>query len=114
VIRVLVVYHFLCNFLAKLFYMKTLIFTILLMATFQAYGQTGKEQTPIQYPLVQLLGVEYEVKNVPQPDNQRLLLIPYQELSSHRLPEVDLEIFDPVSNYTIVLYSDTKCLQNKH
>lgn len=94
--------------------MKTLLLILLSVCSLRAAAQTGKEQLPLVYPVQQLLGVEYEIKNVPQPDNDRLLLIPYVKLTSQRQPEVDVEIFDPASNYTIVLYSDTKCQQNKH
>ncbi len=94
--------------------MKTLLLILLSVCAFSATAQTGKEQTSLVYPVQQLLGVEYEIKDMPQPDNDRLLLIPYVELTSQRQPNVDVEIFDPASNYTIVLYSDTKCQQNKH
>ncbi|MGV3609784.1 MAG: hypothetical protein ACO1N0_02470 [Fluviicola sp.] len=94
--------------------MKALLFVLLSACSFSAAAQTGKQQTPIVYPVQQLLGIEYEIKNVPQPDNDRLLLIPYVQLISQRQSEVDVEIYDPASDYTIVLYSDTKCQQNKH
>lgn len=94
--------------------MKILLFISLSICSFQAKAQTSKEQIPLEYPVQQLLGVEYEIKDVSQPDNNRLSLIPYVELTAHRSREVDVEIFDPASNYTIVLYSDVKCQQNKH
>ena len=88
--------------------MKTLVFILLSICSLQAKAQTSKEQIPLEYPVQQLLGVEYEIKDVPQPDSNRLLLIPYVELTAQRAREVDVEIFDPSSNYTIVLYSDLK------
>lgn len=94
--------------------MKTLLFLALVVCSLQAKAQTSKEQIPLVYPVQQLLGVEYEIKDVPQPDSDRLLLIPYAELTAQRAREVDVEIFDPASNYTVVLYSDVKCQQNKH
>lgn len=94
--------------------MKTLLIVLLSAWSVRAVAQSGREQTPLVYPVQQLLGVEYEIKDVSQPDNNRLLLIPYVQLTSHREHEVDVEIFDPLSNYTIVLYSDVKCQQNKH
>ncbi len=94
--------------------MKTLAFILLSVCSLQAQAQTSKQQIPLEYPVQQLLGVEYEIKDVPQPDSNRLLLIPYVELTAQRAREVDVEIFDPASNYTIVLYSDVKCQQNKH
>lgn len=94
--------------------MKILAFILLSICSLQAKAQTSKEQIPLEYPVQHLLGVEYEIKDVSHPDNNRLLLIPYVELTAHRSREVDVEIFDPASNYTIVLYSDLKCQQNKH
>ncbi|TSJ45855.1 hypothetical protein [Fluviicola chungangensis] len=94
--------------------MKILLFLALVVCSLQAKAQTSKEQIPLAYPVQQLLGIEYEIKDVPQPDSDRLLLIPYVELTAQRAREVDVEIFDPASNYTIVLYSDVKCQQNKH
>jgi hypothetical protein len=94
--------------------MKTAVFILLSVCSLQAKAQPSKQQIPLEYPVQQLLGVEYEIKDVPQPDNNRLLLIPYVELTVHRTRENDVEIFDPASNYTIVLYSDVKCQQNKH
>ena len=94
--------------------MKLLLFILLSVCSFRTSAQTGKEQISLVYPVQQLLGVEYEIKDVPQPDNNRLLLIPYVELTAHRARETDVEIFDPASNYTVVLYSDLKCQQNKH
>lgn len=95
--------------------MKTLLlFVLLSVCSIKATAQTSKEQIPLEYPVQHLLGVEYEIKDVPQPDSNRLLLIPYAELTAHRAREVDVEIFDPASNYTIVLYSDLKCQLNKH
>lgn len=94
--------------------MKTLAFILLSICSLRATAQTSKEQIPLAYPVQQLLGIEYEIKDIPQPDSNRLLLIPYVELITHRVREVDVEIFDPASNYTIVLYSDVKCQQNKH
>nr|WP_294862379.1 hypothetical protein [uncultured Fluviicola sp.] len=94
--------------------MKTLLLMLLSVCSLRATAQTSKEQVPLVYPVQQLLGVEYEIKDVSQPDNNRLLLIPYVELTAHRARETDVEIFDPASNYTIVLYSDVKCQQNKH
>ena len=94
--------------------MKTVAFIMLSICYLQAKAQLSNQQIPLEYPVQQLLGVEYEIKDVPQPDNNRLLLIPYVELTVHRARENDVEIFDPASNYTIVLYSDVKCQQNKH
>lgn len=94
--------------------MKTLVFILLSICSLRATAQTSKEQIPLEYPVQQLLGVEYEIKDIPQPDSNRLLLIPYVELITHRAREVDVEVFDPASNYTVVLYSDVKCQQNKH
>jgi len=93
--------------------MRTLLFIFLLACSFHVNAQSGREQMTVQYPIVQLLGVEYEIKDIPEPDHDRLLQIPYAEISSHRLHDVNVEIFDPVSNYTIVLYSDVLCQQNK-
>lgn len=94
--------------------MKTLVFILLSICSLQATAQTSKQQILLEYPVQQLLGVEYEIKDVPQPDSNRLLLIPYVELAAQRAREVDVEIFDPASNYTILLYSEVKCQQNKH
>lgn len=94
--------------------MKHLLFLILLLVSVKSHAQTGREQVPKHYPIVELLGVEYEIKDVPEPDQARLILIPYEEISMNRLKESNVEIFDPNSNYTIVLYSDVICEQNKH
>ena len=90
-----------------------LIFTCVLACSSHVDAQTGREQLTVQYPMVQLLGVEYEIKDIPEPDHDRLLQIPYSEISSHRAHDANVEIYDPVSNYTIVLYSDILCQQNK-
>lgn len=94
--------------------MKIVMFSFAVILSSLSYSQTTREQVPINYPVVQLLGIEFEIKDVPQPDTQRLQLIPYAALCSHRLPESDQEIYDPVSNYTVILYSDSRCQQNKH
>lgn len=93
--------------------MKILL-PIVLAGSLHAAAQSSKEQIPLVYPVPQLLGVEYEIKNVPQPDSNRLSLIPYAQLTMLRKQEADVEVYDPESNYTIVLYSDLKCQQNKH
>ncbi len=57
--------------------------------------------------------ISFEVKDVSNPDPALVNQIPLQYYEEQRLPSIDVEIEDPISNYTIILYSDEKCRLNK-
>ena len=59
------------------------------------------------------LGIEYIIKNNPTPDPNLIKYIPFEQYNKQRHATLDLEFTDLLTNYTIILYSEQKCLLNK-
>ena len=95
--------------------MKNIITTLLLLFAGSAFAQNvnQKEQVP-QTNFAQFFLLEYEIIDVDSPSIEVLNQIPFLVYNQQRLETEDIQIFDPVSNYTILLYSHQRCKQNKN
>lgn len=71
-----------------------------------------EQSTGIDYFL--WLGVDYEIKDNPNPNPDMVRSIPFETYHNQRHATVDVEITDPSTNYVIILYSEERCRLIKH
>lgn len=87
-------------------------FSILASPAMAQNPSTRLEQTTgIDYYL--WLGVDFEIKDNPNPDPDIIRSIPFETYHHQRHATVDQEITDSLTNYVIILYSEERCRLNK-
>ncbi len=59
------------------------------------------------------LGIDFEVKDLPQPDQSLIVMINLNEYEGLRLPDTDVEVNDLASGYTLIIYSNNKTILRK-
>lgn len=95
--------------------MKNIITALLLLFVSSASAQNLHQKEQVQQSnFAQFYLLEYEIVGVTNPSIDLLNQIPFLEYNQQRHETEDIQIFDPVSNYTILLYSNQRCKQNKN
>ena len=97
--------------------MKLLFYFTLLFLVSESYAQgasSSKMQQEVTVDYVAYLHVVYEIKDVESPDPDLLAQIPFETYNQSRLQSEDVEIADPTTGYTVILYSEEKCATLKH
>lgn len=94
-----------------LFFCSSLFFAGL---TFAQGASSSKLQQEVTVDYVAYLHVIYEIKDVESPDPDLLAQIPFDAYNQYRLQSDDVEIADPTTGYTVILYSEEKCATLKH
>lgn len=95
--------------------MKNIITTLTLLFTGFSFAQSVEQKQQIQQTnFAQFYLLEYEIVGVETPSPVLLNQIPFLEYNQLRHETEDIQIFDPTSNYTILLYSNQRCKQNKN
>lgn len=95
--------------------MKNIITTIFLLFVCGTFAQNIQQKEQIQQTnFAQFYLLEYEIVDVPNPSVDLLNQIPFLEYNQQRNETEDILIFDPVSNYTILMYSHQRCKLNKN
>lgn len=95
--------------------MKNIITALLLLFVSSASAQSLQQKEQVQQSnFAQFYLLEYEIVGVPNPSIDLLNQIPFLEYNQQRHETEDIQIFDPVSNYTILLYSNQRCKLNKN
>jgi predicted membrane protein len=95
--------------------MKNIITTIFLLFAGGTFAQNLQQKEQVQQTnFAQFYLLEYEIVDVSTPSVEVLNQIPFLEYNQQRHETEDIQIFDPISNYTILLYSNQRCKQNKN
>lgn len=96
--------------------MKLLFLTCIVFIASSTFAQssTSKMQQPVTVNYMAYLHIVYEIKNVPSPDPDLIAQIPFETYNQLRLSSQDVEVIDPLSGYTVILYSEEKCATLKH
>ncbi len=95
--------------------MKNIITTLFLFFACGTFAQNLQQKEQVQQTnFAQFYLLEYEIVDVSAPSIDVLNQIPFLEYNQQRHETEDIQIFDPLSNYTILLYSDQRCKQNKN
>lgn len=89
------------------------LFILLFSGVSFAQSVNQKEQV-LETKFSKFLHVEYEIVGVETPTPELLDQIPFLIYNQQRLESEDIQIVDPTTNYTILLYSHQKCAANKH
>lgn len=95
--------------------MKNFFTALLLFFSCFSFAQNTQQKEQVQQTnFAQFYLLEYEIVNVENPSPDLLNQIPFLVYNQQRHESEDIQIFDPVSNYTILLYSHQRCKQNKN
>ncbi len=96
--------------------MKILLLFLLTCSTpiMAQQNPTSREEQSAGIDYYLRLGVEFEIKDNPNPNPDLVRSIPFETYNRQRNATIDLEFTDPTTNYIIILYSDEKCKLNKN
>lgn len=94
--------------------MKTVLSILFIFVTGIVFAQVEKEQRQVFIPNnLQRYQLDYEIKNAAQIDTVLVFSLQLDQFDPLRHETNDVEIFDPVHQVTIILYSIQRCQQNK-
>lgn len=97
--------------------MKILLPFVLLLAIHanaqEPINPVSRKEQPASIDYFSRLGVDFEIKDNPSPNEDLIRSIPFPEYEKNRHATIDLEIPDPTSGYVIILFSEEKCRYNK-
>ncbi len=111
-------YHVIPN-RSIIFFMKTLFICIIAIVVSttswsQNISSSRSEQPQVQLSNIDRLYLDYEVKDIPNPNHDLVMQINLALYDTYRQENTDVEVDDFPSGYTLILYSTNKTIFNKN